>query len=417
MQYRRLKLACYTSNVSMAIITNFPPLLFLIFRNSYENISFSMLGLLVLINYFTQLIVDLIFSFFSHRFDIPKTVRLMPILAAVGFLIYALWPKFFPETAFVGLVIGTILFSASSGLSEVLLSPIIAALPSEDGERELSRLHSMYAWGVVVTVIVSTLLLRWLGDAQWYLIALFWMLIPLCSAVLFAGAEVPRLETPKQASGALKLLKNGGLWLCFFAIFLGGASECTMSQWCSSYLEQALGISKVWGDVFGVALFGAMMALGRTLYAKRGKNISAVMLAGGVGATACYLLATLVDVPIIGLLACAFTGFCTSMMWPGSLSVSSERFPQGGVFVFAMMAAGGDFGASVGPQLIGLITDGVIANPKALSIAQSLNMTIDQLGMKTGLLIASIFPILSIVIFGRIHLQRKKQKTESTISG
>lgn len=410
MNHRRLKLACYTSNVSMAIITNFPPLLFLIFRNSFQNISFSMLGLLVLINYFTQLIVDLVFSFFSHKFDIAKTVRMMPLMAAFGFLIYALWPTFFPQSAFAGLVIGTVLFSASSGLSEVLLSPIIAALPSDDGERELSRLHSMYAWGVVVTVIVSTLLLKLLGDAQWYLIALFWMLIPLTSALLFAKADVPKLETPKKVSGAVKLLKNGGLWLCFFAIFLGGASECTMSQWCSSYLEQALGIPKVVGDVFGVALFGAMMALGRTLYARYGRNISGVMLAGGIGATACYFAATMIDVPIIGLIACALTGFCTSMMWPGSLSVSSERFPEGGVFVFAMMAAGGDFGASVGPQLIGLITDGVIANPKAASIAQSLNLTLDQLGMKVGLLIAAIFPILSIVIFGKIHFQRKRQK-------
>lgn len=408
MTHKRLKFACYTSNVSMAVITNFPPLLFLIFRESFANISFSMLGLLVLINYFTQLIVDLIFSFFSHRFNIQKTVRVMPVLAAVGFLIYGLWPKFFPGSAYAGLVIGTVLFSASSGLSEVLLSPIISALPSDDSERELSMLHSMYAWGVVITVIFSTLALKVLGDANWYLVALIWMLVPLVSAVLFAGAEVPALETPKKASGALKMLKNGGLWLCIFAIFLGGASECTMAQWSSSYLEQALGIPKVWGDVFGVALFGAMLGLARTLYTKFGKNVSAVMLAGGIGATACYLIATFANMPIIGLIACAFTGFCTAMMWPGSLSVASDRFPEGGVFVFAMMAAGGDMGASLGPQLIGLITDGVIANPNAMALAQKWSLTPDQLGMKAGLLIASIFPILSVVIFGKIHSQRKK---------
>lgn len=409
MTHKRLKFACYTSNVSMAIITNFPPLLFLIFRDAFSNISFSMLGLLVLINYFTQLIVDLIFSFFSHKFNIPKTVRVMPVLAAAGFLIYALWPKFFPESAYAGLVVGTILFSASSGLSEVLLSPIISALPSEDSERELSMLHSMYAWGVVFTVIISTLALRLIGDANWYLLSLFWMLVPLTSAILFAGADVPKLETPKKASGALKMLKNGGLWLCIFAIFLGGASECTMAQWSSSYLEQALGIPKVWGDVFGVALFGVMLGTARTLYTKFGRNISKVMFLGGIGATVCYLTAAMVNLPVIGLIACALTGFCTSMMWPGSLSVASDRFPQGGVFVFAMLAAGGDMGASLGPQLIGLITDGVIANPGAMALAERLSLTPDQLGMKAGLLIAAIFPILSIFIFGRIHSQRKKQ--------
>lgn len=409
MTFKRLKFACYTSNVSMAIITNYPPLLFLIFRDTFSNISFSMLGLLVLVNYFTQLIVDLIFSFFSHKFNITKTVRIMPVFAAVGFLIYAIWPMIFPQTAFAGLLVGTILFSASSGLSEVLLSPIISALPSDDSERELSRLHSMYAWGVVFTVILSTLVLKVFGGGSWYFLSLFWMLVPMTSAILFAGAEIPKLETPKKTSGALKLLKNGGLWLCIFAIFLGGASECTMAQWASSYLEQALGIPKVWGDVFGVALFGVMLGLGRTLYTKFGRNVSKVMLLGGFGATACYLIAALLNVPVIGLFACAFTGFCASMMWPGSLSVSSERFPEGGVFVFAMMAAGGDMGASVGPQLIGIITDGIIVNPGALTLAQRLNLTPDQLGMKIGLLIATIFPLLSIFVFGRIHMQRKKQ--------
>lgn len=410
MKLKRLKFACYTSYVTMAIITNFPPLLFLIFRNTLPNVSFTKLGLLVLINYFTQLIVDLLFSFFSHRFHITKTVRGMPIMAAVGLLVYALWPHFLPQTAYTGLVIGTILFSASSGLIEVLISPIIAALPSEHPERDMSRLHSFYAWGVVFTVILSTLALRLLGDANWYFVALIWMLVPLISAFLFAGTQIPTLETPKKTSGALKLLKNGGLWLCFTAIFLGGASECSMAQWASGYLEQALGIQKVWGDVFGVALFGGMMALGRTLYAKRGKHITAVMLAGGVGASACYLIAAFTGLPIVGLAACAFTGFCTSMMWPGSLSVVSERFNEGGVFVFAMMAAAGDLGASVGPQLIGMITDGVIANRSALEFAQKLSLTPDQLGMKAGLLIASVFPIASIFVFACMHLRRKRQQ-------
>ena len=66
-------------------------------------------------------------------------------------------------------------------------------------------------------------------------------------------------------------------------------------------------------------------------------------------------------------------------------------------------------GASLGPQLIGLITDGVIANPAAMALAERWSLTPDQLGMKAGLLIASIFPILSIVIFARIHSQRKKK--------
>ena len=67
--YKRVKLACYTTNVTMSVIGNLSPLLFLTFRSLYD-ISYSLLGLLILINFCTQLCVDLIFSFFSHKFNI-----------------------------------------------------------------------------------------------------------------------------------------------------------------------------------------------------------------------------------------------------------------------------------------------------------------------------------------------------------
>ena len=143
-QYARLKAACYTSNISMSVVGNLPPILFLTFRDLY-GISFSLLGMLVLINFFTQLIIDLIFSFFSHKFNIPLTVRIMPVLAVAGLVLYALAPIIFPASVYIGLVIGTLVFSAACGLAEVLISPVIAEIPADDPDREMSKLHSIYA--------------------------------------------------------------------------------------------------------------------------------------------------------------------------------------------------------------------------------------------------------------------------------
>jgi MFS family permease len=372
-----------------------------------------LLGLLVLINFVTQLIVDLIFSFFSHKFNIAKTVKSIPLIAVFGFLVYAIWPFFAPDHVYVGLVIGTVIFSAASGLCEVLISPVIAAIPAEDPDREMSKLHSIYAWGVVFVIVVSTVFLLLAGNTYWQFLALGFMLIPLVSAILFFGSEIPVMETPKQASGALRLLRNGGVWLSIFAIFLGGAAECTMAQWSSGYIEKALGIPKVWGDLFGVAVFSVMLGLGRTLYAKIGKNISKVLLLGAVGATACYLIAALSPFPVIGLIACAFTGFCTSMLWPGSLIVGSHRFPESGVFIYAAMAAGGDLGASVAPQLVGLVSDFAIANETLSSLALRLEMTPDSLGMKLGMLVGMLFPAAAIVLYSAIRRHRKASGAEN----
>lgn len=403
---KRVKYACYTANITMSVVASLSPVLFLTFRSIY-GISYSLLGLLILINFFTQLTVDLLLSFFSHKFNIAKTVKIIPIIAFFGFLVYAFWPMLLPSSAYTGLVIGTVIFSAASGLNEVLISPVIAALPLENPDREMSKLHSSYAWGVVGIIIISTLFLVGFGNENWSWLVVIFLVIPLVSAILFFKSEIPKMETPKHTASALKLLKNKGVWLCVFAIFLGGAAECTMAQWSSSYLEKAVGIPKVWGDLLGVAMFSVMLGLGRTLYAKMGKNIGKVLTLGAVGATACYITAAVCDIAVVGLIACAFTGFCVSMLWPGNLIVASSRFPAGGVFIYALMAAGGDLGASVVPQLVGVITDTVIQNPKAVAFAESLALSPEQLGMKFALLFAALFPLIAIFVFLKIWKNAK----------
>lgn len=404
-KYGLIKPACYMVSMTMSVVSNLPPLLFLTFRSLYS-ISYSLLGLLIFINFFTQLTVDLIFSFFSHKFNIPKTVKLTPVIGAVGLLIFSLWPFVFPENVYLGFVIGTIIFSASSGLAEVLISPVIAAIPAENPDREMSKLHSVYAWGVVGVIIFSGIFILLFGTENWQWLMLLCTLIPIASAVLYLFSTIPEMETPEKISGALSLAKNKGVWLCFIAIFFGGAAECSMAQWASGYLEKALNIPKFFGDIFGVAMFSVMLGLGRSLYAKKGKNIGKVLFFSNIGASICYLVCALTPFPIIGLIFCALTGLCTAMLWPGNLIVSSDRFPSGGVFIYALMAAGGDFGASVLPQLIGIVCDFAVKNQKLISLASALNLAPDQLGMKMGLFVGFLFPLMAIPITYRLWKKR-----------
>lgn len=408
-QTKRLKYACYTANITMSAVSNLSPVLFLTFRSLY-GISYSLLGALILINFFTQLIVDLILTFFSHKFDISKTVKSIPFIAAAGFLVYSLWPFVFPNNVYTGLVIGTIIFSSASGLSEVLISPVIAAIPSDNPDREMSKLHSTYAWGVVGIIIISTLYLFFVGNSNWQWLVLAVTAIPLTSAVLFIKSDIPKMATPEKASNAISFLKNGGVWLCVFAIFLGGASECTMAQWSSSYLEKAAFIPKIWGDLLGVAMFSVMLGLGRSIYAKVGKNINQTLILSAIGAFICYLTAAVLNIAWIQLIACAFTGFCTAMLWPGTLLVASNRFASGGIFIYALMAAGGDLGASVAPQLVGIITDTAIFSERATKLAQHLNLTPEQFGMKAGLLFASLFPLIGIFVYLRLSKNTKTKE-------
>ncbi len=409
-KYTVLKLACYTSSITMSAVCNISPILFITFHSLY-GISYSLLGLLVLINFITQLGIDLLFSFFSHKFNIPLVVKSIPFIAILGIVLYAFLPLIFTGYEYLGLCIGTIIFSAAAGLGEVLISPVIAAIPAKDPDREMSKLHSIYAWGVVGVIILSTLFLLKFGNTNWYYLPLIFAIIPLISAILYLNSKIPPMETPEKVSTTLSFFKSKTLWLCVFAIFCGGAAEVTMSQWSSGFLEKALGIEKVWGDIFGVALFGLMLALGRTLYAKIGKNVERVLIFGFIGAIGCYFICALTNINILGLFACAFTGFCTSMLWPGNLVVAANHFSKSSVFIYALMAAGGDLGASLGPQLVGVLTDFTIANPTLISFADNLGLTPEQLGLKIGILFAALFSVLGVIL--TLKLCKKGKTTQN----
>jgi predicted MFS family arabinose efflux permease len=264
------------------------------------------------------------------------------------------------------------------------MSPTIAAIPSDNPDREMSKLHSIYAWGVVGFVIIAAIFIYFIGDKYWQYLSIGVAILPLISAILFFGAKIPKMETPEKVSGVMQQLKNPILWLGVIAIFLGGAAEVTINQWASGFLE-VLGIEKIWGDILGVALFGFMLGLGRTLYSKIGKNIEAVIFFGAIAATVCYLIVAIVKIPIIVIIACALTGFCVSMFWPGNLIIADKKIPNGGVFMYALMAAGGDFGASFGSQLVGVITD--------MSLAGNFGTAIQNMGLSFGMLISTIFPL------------------------
>lgn len=406
-KYTRTKRACFYTYLAMSSVFSLPPMLFVTFRETY-GISYTLLGTLVLINFCTQLIIDLIFTFFSKYFNIKLTIRLMPLLTSLGLTVYALVPTFFPDFAYAGFVLGTVIFSVAAGLCEVLLSPLVAALPSENPEKDMSMLHSLYAYGVVTVVLVSTLFLKFFGTQNWMYLTLFWAALPVVSFVLFSTSPMPDMNLSESESSGKKKKRLGSMWLCVLCIFFGSAAENAMTNWISGYMENALGISKVTGDILGMALFAVCLGVGRTAYAKKGKDITSVLIGGMAGALLCYLIAGLSPHPTAAMVACVLTGLYTSMLWPGTLILMEEHFPNPGVAAYALMAAGGDFGGSIAPQMLGAVVDAVSQSSWAASFAPTVSVTTEQLGMKVGMLTASIFPLLGLVVLAVIVKKFKK---------
>jgi MFS family permease len=362
------------------------------------------------------MLVDLIFTLFSKKFNIQKVVRVMPCITSLGLFIYALVPNFFPQYAYIGLVVGTIIFSVSAGLSEVLLSPVIAAIPSDNPQKDMSMLHSLYAFGFFTMVVISTLFLKIFGNENWSYLVLLIGTLPLIAAVMFKISPFPDMteEASQEKNKEKNKSRTIGLALCVGSIFLGSCAENTMSNWISTYMENALNIDKALGDILGMAMFAILLGITRITYAKYGKNISKFLLVSMICASVCYLTVSFSNNTILSFVGCVLTGIFTAMLWPGTLILMEEKVKGVGVAAYALMASAGDFGASLAPQLMGIVVDNVSVSKFALEMSNTLNLSPEQIGLKVGMLITSTFPILGSFLIVFIIRYFKKQNLQES---
>ena len=388
--YKKTLVACYLGFVTQAITANFTPLLFLTFKNTY-GIGFEKIALIPMVFYFTQLLIDFAAAKFVDKIGYRVCVVSSQVLSAAGLVLMAVLPELF-SVPFAGILIAVVLYAIGSGLVEVLVSPIVEACPFENKGGMMSLLHSFYCWGAVAVILGSTLFFTVFGIENWKILTVLWAIIPFWNAFNFTFCPIERLVEEDQRMRTSQLLKLPLFWLLILLMICAGASEASMAQWASAFTESAMGVSKTVGDLAGPCLFAVFMGISRILYGKLSEklDLTKTMLACGGLCVLCYLTASLSAMPIIGLAGCALCGVSVGIMWPGTISISSQKCPRGGTAMFAFLALAGDLGATVSPSLVGGISNMVGGN------------------LKAGLFAATVFPLL--LIFGLILLRRKFNK-------
>lgn len=355
-KYKKTLLACYLSFVVQAICANFLPLLFITFHDDY-GISFGRLALISTAFFLTQLIVDFVCAKVVDKIGYRPCIIASEIACGIGLAGLSIIPDMV-ETPFIGILICVIIYAVGSGLIEVLASPIIEACPFENKETMMSLLHSFYCWGFLGVILLSTLFFEIFGLENWRILALMWAIIPLYNIYNFATCPIENLVDEGEGMTMGELLKNKLFWVFIVLMICAGSSEIAMAQWASAFAESALNMSKTVGDLAGPCGFAVFMGISRTLYGKYGEKVdlTVFMIFSGILCLICYLLAALAGVPIFGLIGCAVCGFSVGIMWPGSISISSKAMPKGGTAMFALLALAGDLGGSVGPAIIGNVS-------------------------------------------------------------
>lgn len=383
--YKSTKLACYTGYIVQAVICNLAPLLFVIFSEKFQ-ISLEKLALLITINFATQMLVDITSVKYVDIVGYRAIAVTSQGLAFIGLSSMAILPNILPNP-YYGISLSIILCAIGSGLTEVIISPIVESIPGEKKTSEMALLHSFYCWGQVLTVLITTPLLLLLGDNYWYIVPALWAVIPLLNSIKFLRVPLTKTLSKEERTPLKELFFSKQFITSIIIMICAGASELAMSQWSSYFAETGLKVSKVMGDLLGPCLFAILMGLGRTIFGFNGErvNIKIILsLCAGL-CIICYIGTSLINSPIISLLLCALTGLGVSVMWPGTFSLTAKIFPKGGGSMFGVLAFAGDTGCTLGPWFVSFMT-----------IAARTGAT-DGEALKVGLGFGAIFPIIMIV--------------------
>lgn len=368
--------ASYLGYITQAVVNNLTPLLFVVFETSL-GISIGRISLLITVNFGVQMLVDLLSAKWINVIGTRRSIVAAHAFAAAGLVALGVLP-YRTADPYVGVLCAVCLCAVGGGITEVLISPIVEALPSEDKAGSMSLLHAFYCWGHVGVVVLSTLYFALAGTGRWALLPVLWAVLPLCNMVLFARVPLCTLAGDEHHTPLRALLKSKMIWLFLLMMVCAGASEQGMSQWASLFAETGLKVPKAMGDLLGPCAFAVMMGLSRTLYGIWGARISLkrCMAASCLLCVAGYAAAVFAPWPLLSLAGCALCGFSVGILWPGTFSLSMVHCPEGGTAMFALFALAGDVGCALGPGVVGAVS-GMAGG-----------------ALKAGLLAACAFPVL-----------------------
>ena len=376
--YKHTFNSCCVAGAIQAFEVNLPPLLFVSFQNEF-NVSLSGLTALITLTFIVQLLMDALSAKIIDKMGYRTTMILSHVFVATGAILLGVLPYILPP--YTGLVIAIIIMAMGGGLLEVITSPIVEAIPNQkDGK--LSLLHSSYSFGYLFTVLVTVLYFTLFDRSQWRYLAFIVATIPIINGVFFAFVPCTTLNEQRGESIGLKgLIKTKLFYLFLILILCAGAIEQSISQWVSYFAEKGLNLNKSMGDLVGPFSFALLMGLGRLLYGLFGYKIRLkIMLPiAGTGCLICYVIAVASNSALLCLIACALCGLTVSITWPSALDVASKNIPQGGTAMFALLALGGDIGCTLGPSIVGFVSD---ASP---------------LGLKGGIATATVFVIIFLI--------------------
>ncbi len=373
--YKVTTFAAYIGYIVQAVINNLLPLLYVQFSNEFAFEKWQ-ITIIIFISFIVQMLIDSLSTGLVIKLGYRKCTILSHAFTLVGLLSLVFLP--YTINSYLGILISVLFMALGGGFIEVLISPIVDAIPNKNKSGSMSLLHSFYSWGHILTILLSTFYFKIFGIINWRWLPFIFIIFPLLNIILFSICPIATQQGDKDPMNLKDVFKMKYFIILFVAILAAGASEISVAQWGSYFIELRLNVDKTLGDLLGLCLFAGTMAISRTIFGFVGDRantkitiiISAFLLINS------YLMIGLFENVPTSIIGIASAGLFVGILWPAIYSVASKQYPLGGTKMFSMLALAGDTGCVCGPLVVGLFSDDI----------------------KYGFLLAIIFPGLAFIM-------------------
>jgi fucose permease len=268
-------------------------------------------------------------------------------LIALGLLGFARIPSM-PVNAGLYFLIGV-----GQGVIEVTVNwAIVKMAPGRSG-RAMSLMHGAFSVGAVAGPVATGAVIA--AALPWAFVyrAIGGLFLVLFGALLLVPARGLGGTAGTQPHHRAELYRERTFWLGFLALMLYVGVEIGLSNWMGEFFVSALGTTAALG-AFAVSTFWGGLVLGRfgipLVY--RGPRQDKVLLALGILlslATLALALAGFLGGVAIAFLASALAGIGCSCIYPVSVSVVGDAFPEAQGEAIGFASAGGALGAFLFP--------------------------------------------------------------------
>jgi FHS family glucose/mannose:H+ symporter-like MFS transporter len=324
----------FVFGVVMAILGAILPTLF----DSIE-LDKAQAGNLFLFMNFGMLVMSLCFGPIVDRFGFKLFLMATALAVSASFALLA------GATTYRGVLSAAVLLGLGGGGLNGAANALASDIHPDRRGAALNTLGIFFGFGALTMPFLVGTFLEVVGLDRLLILATILGMVPF---LLFASIPFPKSKHEQgfPLARAAAVIRSPLLWLCGVLLAFQSGNEFTVGGWITTYLGEVIGLTARSAS-YVLAGYWAAMMLGRFLSIRIVNRVGMrrLVLAAAIVAWVAALLVAWSPSPVVALAGVVLLGLGFAAIFPTTLAVIGEAFPQftGTAFsvVFVIALAGG----------------------------------------------------------------------------